>query len=231
MLRKSMINYNVSIGDIESISDMNRCPKCHFSIKPIYLTHLAIKVNENIKLSITYLCPECNEFIFTEYIDEGGFDNDKYEYHYNWKLKAKYPYIFKEKEFETEISDISEKFIVIYNQAKHAEEMGLTEICGMGYRKALEFLIKDYAKRKHPDEVQNIEQTFLKPCIQNYIENEQIKLCAVGAAYLGNDESHYVRKWEDKDLSDLKKLIEMTVYWIMYSENTERFIKEMELNR
>lgn len=32
--------------------------------------------------------------------------------------------------------------------------------------------------------------------------------------WLGNDETHYVRRWEEKDLSDLKRLISMTVSWI-----------------
>jgi hypothetical protein len=42
----------------------------------------------------------------------------------------------------------------------------------------------------------------------------RIQATASRATWLGNDETHYVRTWEDKDLSDLKKLIDLTLYWI-----------------
>jgi hypothetical protein len=37
--------------------------------------------------------------------------------------------------------------------------MGLDEIAGMGHRKALEFLIKDHAKYKRPDDSARVGQT------------------------------------------------------------------------
>lgn len=52
---------------------------------------------------------------------------------------------------------------------------------------------------------------------------------AKGASWLGNDETHYVRKWKDKDISDLKKMIELTVYWISYELKTEEYEKIMQL--
>ena len=48
------------------------------------------------------------------------------------------------------------------------------------------------------------------------------------ATWLGNDETHYFRKWEDKDLSDLKKLIEMTVHFISMDFSYDKYIGEME---
>jgi hypothetical protein len=47
------------------------------------------------------------------------------------------------------------------------------------------------------------------------------------AAWLGNDEIHYVRKWEDKDLEDLKKLIQAVIYWILMEQRTDHAIKTM----
>jgi len=44
------------------------------------------------------------------------------------------------------IKSVSPEFYDVYDQAQFAEEMDLKEICGMGYRKALEFLIRDYIK-------------------------------------------------------------------------------------
>ncbi len=67
----------------------------------------------------------------------------------------------------------------------------------------------------------------LAACIAKYVTNDRIKATAARAAWLGNDESHYVRKWEDKDLEDLKKLIQLTVHWIEMEELTDIAIREM----
>ena len=44
---------------------------------------------------------------------------------------------------------------------------------------------------------------------------------------MGNDETHYVRKWEDKDLEDLKKFIQLTEHWIESEHLTREAIAEM----
>lgn len=118
-------------------------------------------------------------------------------------------------------------FQVIYNQANSAEQLNLLEICGVGYRKAFEFLIKDYAKKNYPDEIETIEKKALGRCINDYVEDERIKKVAKRAVWLGNDETHYVRKWEGKDLNDLKKLIELSLHWIEMEVLTESFEEDM----
>jgi hypothetical protein len=40
---------------------------------------------------------------------------------------------------------------------------------------------------------------------------------------LGNDELHYVRKWENKDINDLKKLIDATLHYISLEKLKESF--------
>ena len=57
-------------------------------------------------------------------------------------------------------------------------------------------------------------------CIDTYISNPSVKAVAKRAAWLGNDETHYVRKWEGKDINDLKGLISMTVSWIELERQT-----------
>ena len=47
------------------------------------------------------------------------------------------------------------------------------------------------------------------------------------AAWLGNDETHYLRKWEGKDLDELKRLIELTIRWIEMVELSDGYIEEM----
>jgi hypothetical protein len=45
--------------------------------------------------------------------------------------------------------------------------------------------------------------------------------------WLGNDETHYVRKWENKDINDLKRLIAMTVAWVEIELFTVQLEKDM----
>jgi hypothetical protein len=51
--------------------------------------------------------------------------------------------------------------------------------------------------------------------------------CGVRAAKLGNDELQYGRRFEDKDISDLKTLIELIMIWIRNLHLTWRYMEEM----
>ena len=106
--------------------------------------------------------------------------------------------------------------------------MGLDNIFGIGLRKALEFLIKDYIIHTKSATEEEIKSQFLGFCIKNYIDSEKIKDCALRAAWLGNDEVHYERIWTNKDANDLDSLIKLTLAWIDHSEKTEEFINEMK---
>ena len=141
------------------------------------------------------------------------------------------PHHTQEKEFQKNITEISPTFCEIFNQAHLAEENGLNHICGPGYRKALEFLIKDFLIlhkfKSDATKKEEIEKTFLGPVIQKFIDDERIKQCAKRAVWLGNDETHYVRNWEDKDLKDLKSLILLTVNFTDSSIEADRYLADM----
>lgn len=126
-----------------------------------------------------------------------------------------------------EIRDFSPNFIKIYTQTITAESLGLDELNGIGYRKSLEFLIKDYLCYKHPDKDQEIRKSFLTNCIKDYISDPNIKDCAERTAWLGNDETHYERRWKDKDIDDLKILLQLTLYWISSEFLTEKYKLDM----
>ena len=55
----------------------------------------------------------------------------------------------------------------------------------------------------------------------------KIQTVAKRALWLGNDETHYLRKWEDKDLTDLRKLIDLTIHWIEMEKLSEEYIEDM----
>ena len=88
------------------------------------------------------------------------------------------PNRFSKHVFDERIINLSPQFDKIYNQALAAESSMLDEIAGLGYRKALEFLIKDFAIHEHPNEKESIKVKPLAQCIKSYIANESITTLA-----------------------------------------------------
>jgi len=129
--------------------------------------------------------------------------------------------------FEREIETISPSFVKIYKQTAEAEMSRLDELIGIGYRKALEFLVKDYLCVTMPENADAIRTAFLGDCLNRYVTDEDIRDCAARAVWLGNDETHYVRRWEHHDLQDLKTLLELTLHWVSKKLLTQRYRGEM----
>lgn len=121
--------------------------------------------------------------------------------------------------FSATIRSISPQFCTVYKEASLAESYGLDQVCGVGYGKALEFLIKDYAKRENSSVAGDIEKASLVACIERYISDPGIRNSSNLARWLRNDETHYVRKYLGRDIKDLRRLIDLTVALI---ENAER---------
>ncbi|RZB31106.1 MAG: hypothetical protein AEth_00777 [Candidatus Argoarchaeum ethanivorans] len=204
---------------LETENDLT-CPFCHKSIEMQPLSYVNFgKYNNQILLK----CKSCkNAFIgYTTRNNNTG--------HFIIIKLSKGTH--KTSEFSKEIIDLSSTFVKIYGEAEFAEQENLMEICGVGYRKALEFLIKDYLVSIKPDEEENIKKKFLGQCIKEDIGNTNIKQIAEKATWLGNDETHYIKKWEDKDLGDLKKLINITVHYILMELQTKTYLSDMEDNK
>lgn len=105
--------------------------------------------------------------------------------------------------------------------------MELQQLVGCGLRKALEFLVKDFAIKQNPEHEESIKSTLLGQCIRTHIDDPNTKACAERAAWLGNDETHYVRKWTDKDIQDLKRLVKLTVNWVENAVLTQKYEADM----
>lgn len=134
----------------------------------------------------------------------------------------------RKKVFAVEIEEISPTFVAIHDQVMHAEGEGLDQLVGIGLRKALEFLIKDYAITENESNTEEIQRMTLNQCMQRYIADANIRACAERAAWLGNDETHYIKKWEAMDINDLKRLMTLTINWIENSLITKKYLAEMQ---
>lgn len=219
------IQNNGQTTSVSLVSLPDECPQCHRkgTLSPIVLYTNENKSDSDKELEVLFRCPnsKCHELFIAYYRNKPHTSS--------YLLSSTAPKSHQIYEFSSTINEISENFVAIYNQAKKAEDLGLDKICGVGYRKALEFLIKDYLISCESDENERsaIKEEFLGNSISKRIEDSKIKEIAKRATWLGNDETHYIRKWEKKDLDDLKMTIELTSHWIEAELLTQKILNDM----
>ncbi len=225
---------NVNMRIFESSSELSRdvvldkipdiCPLCNQGVELKFIQSFGIKGKfaENGSAQVVLQCPrsECKKYSVAYYKAVSSNYN-------SFIYQRNAPNNLQVKIFSPSIIKTSEEFTNIYNESLRAESMELNRIAGIGYRKSLEFLIKDYLIIKQPDKKEEIESAALGTCINNYVKDANVKSVSEKAVWLGNDETHYVRKWENKDVNDLKKLIDLTLYWIESEILTEELENDM----
>jgi hypothetical protein len=220
-------------GGSQDFIDKNpdECPICHVAITPMDMgAAVQIAVDGSLMIERVLMCPsdKCGRLFIARYLPTKIPNQKVFDLHTCVPLQLT-------SAVQSEIiTKLSPDFCAIYKQAHQAEQYRLDLVAGPGYRKALEFLIKDYIISGFTEKDEAlaakkaiVEKTQLGTCIATHIKSEQIKEIAKRAAWLGNDETHYVRKWEDKDLEDLKKLIRLTLHWIEIETLTGEVIATM----
>jgi hypothetical protein len=193
------------------------CPICKAGIANLPSCS-DVFLNENgfssVFATITH-CHACKSLFFTVYQQ---WNDGEYHEHASFPRSPEAPH-----KFPDFINATYPAFVKIYHQAEKAEQEGLTEICGVGYRKAVEYLVKDYlilkinngtgSDEEKANEIERLKKTLLSQCISQ-IEDVRIKTSATKATWLGNDETHYTRVYQNRDLQDLKKFISAMVQCI-----------------
>lgn len=185
------------------------CPICGVSLTPKTLYAAVIEDEEDEEQNRCFVinyCSKCDECFISRHT------HNAFTYVYEHESSA--PMRFFKKSFSSDIEKLSPNFVSIYNDSLHAESLGMTSICGMGYRKALEFLVKDFAISNNPNAEDTISKVALAQCIDNYIDSPRLKALAKASAWLGNDETHYVKKHPQYGTSELKTFINAFVTFI-----------------
>lgn len=191
------------------------CPKCGKSFSPtVVLAYLDKDVfkNDSYNISAALACDGCDSLLSAHFIAGDGA---------SYSLDSCEPVKPTMREFDAVVCSEFPDFVEIYNQAKAAEDYGLDHIAGMGYRKALEFLVKSFAIKQDPSKEEKIKSDMLGPVLKKYIDDKYVKQSAKAASWIGNDETHYQRLNEDKDIGDLKRYLDSCLFFIMAVMNTE----------
>jgi hypothetical protein len=207
---------------IANIEIPKKCPICGLLGN---ISHQSYRFSPDMNsLQLVYMCPndDCRSFFITYYQE---LENNEYEIH-----KHEPPEL-STTVFPDFVKELSSKFLSIYKQANEARERGLDEIAGVGYRKAFEFLIKDYAKSLDPEDNernQKIDDAFAGKVVNDHIPDPRVQAVARRALWLGNDETHYIKKWVDYNVTDLIKLIDLTIDWIEIERDSKEYVEAMK---
>lgn len=165
----------------------------------------------------------CRKFFSLEY---GSF-KDKYGQLHLFEL-IPYSYNgFQEPDISKNIISLSPIFAETFLQANIAEGKSLNQVSGIGFRKAFEFLVKDFASYKNPEQIETIRKNSVNNVIDKFYKDmPKLKELLHITRKIGNDETHYYREYDDVDVKDLKKLITNFSLYIDMILNIEEYGKK-----
>lgn len=184
------------------------CHYCDKGINPIIINIFPYRFYDLCNVIVTLKCPCCEQVFFAKYqLDPAMLDYMQYDLRPLEVIGGHKRRV----NFSQEITELSQGFIDNYNDAFVAEQAGCSHIVGIAYRRAFEFLVKDYAIKYHPSETEAIKKMNLSDCVKKYIKDDETKDLLLRATWIGNDFAHYENKHTDIDLHDLKQLIDLSM--------------------
>jgi len=205
------MNKKVKVGkDYLWVCAPSTCPHCGKGIDPRVAKAFSTKLFTMLQVHVAYQCPICEQVFYAMYPTD-LMASSMYHLNEAFMYAAVYGGHGLEKTFSEEINSLSPSFVKVYNQAYKAEQNGLDEVSGISYRRAFEFLVKDYAKSEKPEKAEAIEKQSLASCIKEYVNGDQPDSIFDRTAWLGNDFSHYATNHPEFNLGDLKKMIDICV--------------------
>jgi hypothetical protein len=205
--------------------DPSSCPHCHNGIEPVYISLYTGKGPGDADLCYSiWKCTyrECRRLFIAEHIIKGPGEIWFKGFLDGTPLGPHWP---------ESILNLPSKFIVTYMQALQAESLGLDEISGMGFRKAIEYLVKDYLIQRNSALKGTIEDKSLSMAISDNFNDPQendLKELLLRATWLGNDLTHYLKYHENFSIVDLKELIKLVVDEIHSIEQKRHYIANIQ---
>jgi hypothetical protein len=222
-------NNSNSGGNYLTADNPNICPHCHVVNEPQELfKHFDNQVN---KLISVWRCNynQCRK-VFAVSHKEG---DHSYTIERNLNGLPKGPIwpepILNLKDGRTIGTETEEdsKFIKTYLQSLEAESNGHDEIAGMGYRKAIEYLVKDWAIQTNLTEKDKILKLWLSAIIKEYFKGD-LKDILERATWLGNDQTHYNKLFEEYNIAHLKELIDLIMVELDRDFKKRHYIENIE---
>ncbi len=208
-----------------------------------YIIGLNQPWNKRSKYKITDLCPNCGVSNNPTTKLEGYFYRGERALalfshfctscqRYHWSLQIIYPDIEHEPDLlfvhpsaqltpiDSKLIKLSPRFERMYHSAERAENVGDYDLAGMGYRAALEILIKDYAVEFTDEDKARIAKYKLNDAISHFYKNDQTaQISADVVRIYGNDYAHWDQPEQfnsEATLGQLKAYLQIFISWVNY---------------
>ena len=199
------------------VKSENECPHCHYgidlSLDSCRNYHdIADEWQSEFTIFAIHSCPHC----LKGFIVEHKMKIERYKGGRSIKETNHIQHPITPKDFKVDerVQRISTRFCDIYKQSLQAKEYNLTEIYGMGLRKSMECLVKDYAVYTEQDSEEIVSQKTLAECISCYIQNSDIKTLATSCRKIGNNETHWKNENDISDIHLMEQVMECIVTFI-----------------
>lgn len=183
-----------------------KCPHCDAFVEPSTMGHQRVEYESSKYLYIVTFKGECcSKLFFACYLNPTTGENAN-----NAELLLIYP-SQKPVPLSEQINEISPRFVELYNQCYTAEKNNHFELAGSGYRNALEVLVKDYAIKELSKDESEVKKKSLYEAISLYLPSIKIQNSADVIRVLGNDYTHYERKYTEIDFNVLKAYLDIFI--------------------
>jgi hypothetical protein len=126
-----------------------------------------------------------------------------------FNLKVSFPVLPIERPVTSQIASISPSFAAIYAQAQAAEDQGLDELAGIGFRRSLEILLKDYCVSiaKTPEDAYKVGKMPHHEFLRKYSKGDRPSKTILLLEWIGEDGFDYERRWVGENVLKLKQAI------------------------
>lgn len=205
-ISRTFSNYSNEWINLATYTIPKKCPHCDISNSPVYKEHFAASYNGKIIQIFIWVCTNCGKHYVTLHSRKDSSDK-------NLQFLAIYPHT-KEIEFSEHIKTLSPRFVEIYNESAASEQLGNLTVAGIGYRLALEILVKDYAIKELSVDGKKAAETKLETAIKDFLPGIDIKYAADVVRMKGNDYSHYHEKYDSVDFETFKEYLDIFIQTI-----------------
>ena len=203
----------------EVLSD-DMCPLCHFGMDLSQYSwrnfhDWSHADQQDFSIFSMYVCPHCHRgFVVVHKMVVSGGCEGAGECVVREESQAAYPHIVKLSDMDDVVYSVSPKFYDVYQQCLTAKANGLYDLYGMGFRKAVEYLVTDFAIKMRPEENDKIRDMSLHNRIMRYISDDDVRKTLLACKLLGNNEVHYDNSNTSDDMILFEKLIGDVIRYI-----------------
>jgi len=176
------------------------CPHCSISCDPVIVKPCHVEIQEQQFILLVLRCTSCKKLFVATYLSENKVVK-------SFDIIPKNATIFHDSLFV----DLSPRFIDIYNQALRARDNNDFELASIGYRAAIEILIKDYAIKELNKPESEVVKKSLYNAIAEYLKPDNLIPTADVIRILGNDNAHYERKYSQYSFEIIQQYMDIMI--------------------